>query len=858
MHWLLLILLPLCSNISNAQAVKQEIKQAPVPSWVSAYTYAKIPSPDEKDINGGQYLELYEAQYNIEKEAVYNKVIRKITSEAGVQSASQMPITFSPSYQHLTFHHIRVMREGQAIDQLDLSGIKLIPNESDMKRFIYSGLYTAYVNLNDVRPGDRVEYDYTITGTNPILDHQFSDILYFNSQTPISHLYIRLIAASGQPLYFRQFNNAPNPHQSTWSNKKVYEWKLSNRPSYIPETNEPVWFYGAPYVQVTSSRSWSEIANWAVTNVKKAEIENSPLIRELVEKWNKKAGDSDLYFVKLATRFVQDQIRYQGVEMGPYSHLPHHPDQVLKQRYGDCKDKSLLLCTFLRLRNINASLAFVNVDYGKRLNRYLPSYALFDHAIVTFHYKDNTYWIDPTISYQRGNMYNIATPDYGYALVIRPHEDSLTRMVVNSSGYTEALERFNLPKHINDSGILTVVTKYTGAAADNVRNLFKINSQRYIQKTYLDYYNQLYKHVSILDSMKLKDDPENDIFTVNEKYALGNTWNLIDSVQKIKRFAVYGKSLENRLPVITSDDRKAPLSLISPVNFTYRIQLITPEELNIQPSDRILTRKNYYYSFGASKSGDTINLDYIFQTYRDYIAPDSVGMVNKDIQLIDEDLAYYLTSNETIIESKGKISWISILIALLCISFFTWFAVIMYRYSPKKFDNELTEGRPIRGWLILVCIGLCVTPLRLVYSMILSGFFTQSLWLSIMAYHHAGLIWLVIMELIGNLFSLVFYVFLLFLFFQRRNTFPVAFIFICIFNVLFLLGDHFISRAIIDTTPAAFSRNSIGMILYSCIWIPYFLISKRVKETFIYPYQKKENLSLSVNTEEGYVESPDS
>lgn len=184
---------------SRAQKEEVQVQKAPDPAWVKPPAPREGVRPDDKEIDGGEYLTLFDEQYNLEKEAVYYKIVRQITSEAGVQNSSQIAVTFSPLYQRLTFHTIRVWRNEQAMDQLDLSRIKLIRNETDLDRFIYSGLYTAYLYLEDVRPGDQVEYAYTLTGMNPVLDHHFGDILYFNSQTPISHLSIRIIEAPGTP-----------------------------------------------------------------------------------------------------------------------------------------------------------------------------------------------------------------------------------------------------------------------------------------------------------------------------------------------------------------------------------------------------------------------------------------------------------------------------------------------------------------------------------------------------------------------------------------------------------------------------------------------------------------------------------
>ena len=68
-----------------------------------------------------------------------------------------------------------------------------------------------------------------------------------------------------------------------------------------------------------------------------------------------------------ALHFVQDEVRYMGIEMGVNSHKPHAPDAVFAQRFGDCKDKTYLFCTLLQGMNIPAYPVLVNTGFKQRL-----------------------------------------------------------------------------------------------------------------------------------------------------------------------------------------------------------------------------------------------------------------------------------------------------------------------------------------------------------------------------------------------------------------------------------------------------------------------------------------------------------
>ena len=146
------------------------------------------------------------------------------------------------------------------------------------------------------------------------------------------------------------------------------------------------------------------------------------------------------------------------------------------------------------------------------------------------------------------------------------------------------------------------------------------------------------------------------------------------------------------------------------------------------------------------------------------------------------------------------------------------------------------------GWLILVAIGLIVTPIKLGLLMIntfvplFKDGTMQALTTPGSEHYHP--LWTLIVgyEMVGNsLFALCF-IGLTVLFFSRSRRFPRLYIVAVLANLAFLLGDGLIGSQI----PALASSDnieSVGEIAKSlvacCIWVPYMLVSKRVKNTFV-------------------------
>jgi hypothetical protein len=164
------------------------------------------------------------------------------------------------------------------------------------------------------------------------------------------------------------------------------------------------------------------------------------------------------------------------------------------------------------------------------------------------------------------------------------------------------------------------------------------------------------------------------------------------------------------------------------------------------------------------------------------------------------------------------------------------------------YTGTAMSPQPIGGWLILIAIGLMITPPRALYFMISNNLFDQSVWNALMdpsneMYHT---LWpaAIIYELLSNLFISGMAVFCLVLLFTKRDIFPRVMIVYLASNVLLLLGDYLVTSGIpaVDQNDNESAREFFRSVVASAIWIPYMLKSARVKETFVVPYRSEPPL----------------
>ncbi len=155
--------------------------------------------------------------------------------------------------------------------------------------------------------------------------------------------------------------------------------------------------------------------------------------------------------------------------------------------------------------------------------------------------------------------------------------------------------------------------------------------------------------------------------------------------------------------------------------------------------------------------------------------------------------------------------------------------------------NQKIEPSGLGGWLILPMLGLIFTPIK-VGAMLATTFyplFTEGSWEAITTpgseVYHAMWAPLIIFEIICNSAFLIAAIVLLVFLFQKHHRFPKLMIWYLALNVAFVVTDFFVADLIpavaAEPDPSSM-KELIRVIIGAAIWIPYFLKSVRVKNTF--------------------------
>ncbi|HEX3581326.1 MAG TPA: DUF3857 domain-containing protein [Thermoanaerobaculia bacterium] len=612
----------------------------PAPKWidtVSVDTSATLPAGE---VRYGTYALLDDHQVSAGATTTnYYRRVRKVVSPTGVQNASEISFDFDPTYERLVLHDIMVLRDGKRKNVLDPSTVRVIEKEDEQNDHLYDGILSAIAFVNDVRPGDVLDYSWSVEGANPLLGGRFADTFDLAADVPTKLIRHRLIFA--HPLHYRSTIPGLEPAIANG----VYTWTRTDVPAINVEDNIPDWFDPYDHVQVSEFGSWHDIALWS-DSLFQLNAPSRAAVTKLAETI-RTAHPQQRDQVVAAIRFVQDQIRYLGIEMGRNSHQPHQPADVLEQRWGDCKDKSFLLASLLRELGVEAYPALVNTKLRHNMDRELPTPFEFDHVITQVRFANRTYWIDPTLADQGGTLETIETPNDERALVVRKETNGLTTIVTNQKGSTSIAMTYSSSSWDAPTS-LVVETTYSGADADLVRAdlanmaVADLAKQR-INKRAVDQ-----PKITIAAPIRIHDDRDQNVVVLTERYSLRDFW-------KDGSFGFTPHAIEDHLKHPDTVIREMPLALDFPLALHERVTFHLPTGVNVEGSGDDVTTSAFQYVSTVADRGNTVTIDYDLRALADGIAAKDVADHLTKVNSILDGTSITLT-RRTAVESAVSVS----------------------------------------------------------------------------------------------------------------------------------------------------------------------------------------------------------
>ena len=523
----------------------------------------------------------------------YQHAVRQITDSAGLQPGSQIQLDFDPSYQRLVFHRLEIWREGKRIDKLaaDRKLVKLLHRETNLERQMVDGRMTASIVLDDLRAGDRIEWAASLVGDNPVFDGKFVDQEWTSASLgPVGLVNLRLLAPAARAIRHRE-RAALGIEVAEQTMKDGWRETTFRRRAVAQFHYDPLLPPGetlADQIEFSEFADWAEVAAWAQRLFAKAGGSSDALAAqaEAIRAQALAAGrDTPEERLRLALDFVQRDIRYFGTEMGANSHQPATADTVLKQRFGDCKDKAALLVNLLKRLDIEAAPVLVAAYSRDAVQGRLPSPLAFDHAIatVTLPGTDAPLWLDGTRNQQSGTPQTRQSYGLGRGLIARAGVSALSPMPpAREALRSETTATLRFPR-LAEEGTFESVTVYHGEAAEWLRAARDSMPAEELQKALIGEISRAWPSFSQQGQASIEEVEGSNALKVTLRFSTGaNYWRFPDKRTLVGDFALLDLAVPLRLPNQTP--RTEAMQVGAPGRYRYTLRFEFGEDAFLPPS----------------------------------------------------------------------------------------------------------------------------------------------------------------------------------------------------------------------------------------------------------------------------------
>lgn len=770
---------------------------------------------------------------------IYHRYVYRVVDEKGLRDRSQIEIEFDPSYETVTLHKLALRRGDVESSRLSESSFRVIEREPGFEAQMYDERLSIISILDDVRIGDQIEVAYTRRGDNPVFSGRYATTVGLAWTVPVRRMSHRVLLRKEQRLELRTFETQLSPTIAETSDAQERRIDLVDVPALISESSTPFWFDPYPRLEYSEYSSWAEVARWGAQQfVTPSEL--SPRLRESIAALETSSPPDERVIAALS--FVRDEIRYLSKSLGPSSHRPASPDTVLERRFGDCKDKALLLVTLLEGLGFQARAALVSTGLREHVAERLPSPLAFDHVIVRVVSNGRTYWLDPTSLHSRGTLDRRTCPRYGTTLVLDSDTTALTAITPPAIDVPRIAVRTEIEASNRASDAsMKVATTYSFGAADSIRAGFAESGRDEMEKGNLNFYAPAYPSIRSDAPLEVRDDEARNEILTTERYVIPSFWNPADENGWILG-TVEAREIAALVSIPAVTGRTMPLGISHPTNWDLQITARLGEDCSeLSPVHENIETDGLRFSCDIVPTRSTLELHYTFESRRDSVRPEKALEHVEALDRIYETTSYSVQMPVQATEPGWRPNWTVLIFAVMSLLVATVVSTALYFYRPKAAASpaELDAAAPhgIGGWLILVAIGIVLRPVGFLFTLIGSvSTYELSAWSDLTQpaspNHHPLWAPVLLGGLFGNIFFAVFSVLLVVLFFQKRRTFPMLFVVArgaeYAFQALNMLALKYVPEA-----EHASVAGAVGALIGALLWILYFLRSRRVRATFV-------------------------
>jgi tetratricopeptide (TPR) repeat protein len=318
----------------------------------------------------------------------------RVQSEAAIHDLGLLRFSYASTFESLNVDYVRVRKPDGTVVLTPASDVQEVDSEVSRQAPMYTDQREKHIAVKALGSGDVLEYhmvwtvhDALAPGHFWISDNFVRDVICLDEQIDVD-------VPKDVPIKLLSGTIAPTIKDE--GARRVYTLHNMNL-IRAKDENEGAWEKGIgnaapPVIELSSFQSWEEVGKW-FGGLVAPQIQVTPVIQAKAEELTRDKT-SEREKIQALYAFVSQHFRYIGVSLGQGRYTPHRAEDVLANRYGDCKDKHTLFAALLSAIGIKAYPALLSSSM--KLDVDFPWPGLFDHVITVIAQGDSFLFLDTT------------------------------------------------------------------------------------------------------------------------------------------------------------------------------------------------------------------------------------------------------------------------------------------------------------------------------------------------------------------------------------------------------------------------------------------------------------------------------
>lgn len=343
----------------------------------------------------------------------------KIHNEGGFKFGG-ISIPYTRGNDNITIHHARSITPDGQVTELDQRKIvKDIPPPSAVERGLFVDARLMHFTIPELSNGCVIDYAYSSKTLGHIMQGEFWRQIYYQTSAPVQYFRFTVNLPKNKPFYYQTSGPLIEPVITEGNYTRTFTFEVRDVPALRREEFMPAIEDVAYNISISSIESWEELVKWYASLIQDQDL-ISPEIQATTKAllkgaWTRKEKIKRLY------EYVTANINYVGIELGIWAIKPHPAPMILKEKYGDCKDKTTLLSTMLAATGIRSYPALISAGASRSIVREIPSLAYFNHMILAVEEKNGAdfIWLDSTVETCAFGDFPASNQDR-WALILNP------------------------------------------------------------------------------------------------------------------------------------------------------------------------------------------------------------------------------------------------------------------------------------------------------------------------------------------------------------------------------------------------------------------------------------------------------